>query len=358
MRGLYFMLILLGCSGTLFAQNISGKWVGYFTPNSEEAGRTFSYEITIQENRNHELNAFTITKLSNNTIAKAAASVQFSTHSQLVSIQESKFEQLQLNRNMEACLMRNFLSYQNIRGHEILQGTYLSNNINGGKDCGGGTVFLEKEVPLVKSTKTKTTFPKIGNELANTHVSKGNTAMAQLPNSIPSEIKSFPIKEQPATVVITNTKQTENILPEDVGAENNEVEVAKNQNDFQVIPWVLVGRENKLVKKIITHNKSISIDLYDNGTIDNDTIIVYDNKQLIVNKKRLSYKAIHFDVNFSNTNNEHEIIIVAHNMGTVPPNTALLVFKDAEIRQELFITSTNKMNAKLVIEYVPPAKIE
>ncbi len=358
MRGLFIMLLFIGCSSTLFAQNLSGKWVGYFTPNTDLAGRTYSYEITIQENRNHELNAFTITKFSNNSVAKAAASVQFSSHSQLVSIQESKFEQLQLNRNMEACLMSNFLSYQNIRGHEILQGTYISSNVNGGKDCGGGTVFLEKEVAIVKSTKIKTTSPKIGNEIAVTRVTKGNTAVAVIPNSKPTEIKLLPKKEQPTTVVIANTKQAENVLPEDAATENTEVEVAKNQNDFQVIPWVLVGRENKLVKKIITHNKSISIDLYDNGTIDNDTIIVYDNKQLIVNKKRLSYKAIHFDVNFSNTNNEHEIIIVAHNMGTVPPNTALLVYKDADTRQELFITSTNKMNAKLVIEYVPPAKLE
>ncbi len=369
MRGLFIMLIFLGCSGTLFAQNLTGKWVGYFTPNADLAGRTYAYEITIQENRNQELNAFTITKFSNSSVAKAAASVQFSSHSQLVSIQESKFEQLQLNRNMEACLMSNFLTYQNIRGHEILQGNYMSSNVTSGRDCGGGTVFLEKEVAIVKSTKNKTILPKIANETARTLVTKVKIATPQVLVNKQNESKSIPIsnptaitstnkKEQPATIVIANTKQSENLLPEDAGAENNEVAVAKNQNDFQVIPWVLVGRENKLVKKIITHNKSISIDLYDNGTIDNDTIIVYDNKQLIVNKKRLSYKAIHFDVNFSNTNNEHEIIIVAHNMGTVPPNTALLVFKDADIRQELFITSTNKMNAKLVIEYVPPAKLE
>jgi hypothetical protein len=120
------------------------------------------------------------------------------------------------------------------------------------------------------------------------------------------------------------------------------------------LPWVLVGRENKLVKKIITNSKNISIDLFDNGTIDNDTIIVFDNKKLLVNKKRLSYKSIHLEFNFTENLREHEVIIVAHNMGTVPPNTALLLFKDGKVRQEYFITSTNKINAKLLIVYEPP----
>jgi len=41
-------------------------------------------------------------------------------------------------------------------------------------------------------------------------------------------------------------------------------------------------------------------------------------------------------------------------MGTVPPNTALLLFKDGANRKEFFITSTNKINAKLLIVYEPP----
>ena len=142
--------------------------------------------------------------------------------------------------------------------------------------------------------------------------------------------------------------------PEDIEAEIR----IKQGNGFQTIPWVLVARENKLAKRITTTSKQFSIDLYDNGTIDNDTIIVYDNKKLLVSKKRLSYKAIHLEFTLSDAVNEHEIIIVAHNMGTVPPNTALLVLKDGISRQELFITSTNKTNAKIIVSYTPPPKDE
>ena len=151
-----------------------------------------------------------------------------------------------------------------------------------------------------------------------------------------------------------DTETEEAILnePEDI---ETEIRI-KQGNGFQTVPWVLVARENRLAKKITTSSKQFSIDLYDNGTIDNDTIIVYDNKKLLISKKRLSYKAIHLEFTLSEVINEHEIIIVAHNMGTVPPNTALLVLKDGDRRQELFITSTNKMNAKIIVSYTPPPK--
>jgi hypothetical protein len=156
------------------------------------------------------------------------------------------------------------------------------------------------------------------------------------------------------TVNPTTETVTDEVIVENEAISTNTIAQNSIRNQPINLPWVLVGRENKLVKKIITNSKKISLDLFDNGTIDNDTIIVFDNKKLLVNKKRLSYKAIHLEFDFTENLREHEVIIVAHNMGTVPPNTALLLFKDGKVRQEYFITSTNKINAKILIVYEPP----
>jgi hypothetical protein len=239
----------------------------------------------------------------------------------------------------------------------------MSTGINGQKNCGSGKVFLEKVTSIYNVRNTK-----IDNKKTDTpkNISKLK-AIPVIPNKIIA--KNTTINATNATSKLTpsvdkkNTKVAVNPISETVA---DEVIIEKetipstttSQNAIRNqpinLPWVLVGRENKLVKKIITNSKNISIDLFDNGTIDNDTIIVFDNKQLLVNKKRLSYKAIHLEFNFSESLREHEVIIVAHNMGTVPPNTALLLFKDGKNRQEYFITSTNKMNAKLLIVYEPP----
>lgn len=68
---------------------------------------------------------------------------------------------------------------------------------------------------------------------------------------------------------------------------------------------------------------------------------------------RLSYKAVHFDLTFSENIKYHEIIVVANNLGTVPPNTALIKYKDSKLNEELFINTDFTRNAKIIIEYSP-----
>jgi len=407
MRILLSILASICFIGTIQGQDLSGNWKGYFVPNNETEGRVYNYELEIKENANHQLSVTTLTHFLKNYSAKATAAGIHTIATNQVSINETRFENLKLEDNFLACLMTNFLEYSNIRDHEMLQGTYISNSARTGKDCGGGTVYLEKTMnfenwatskkivekktnpTIPPKTEKKPTVKVIDNGIAKiksptiSSTTKGITTSRQSPplinasnssvvkvvknandkNDITNQkvVKYNQVADQTAAITKSaidngnNHNQLDEVITQNVTVDSEKKQAA----NFQIIPWVLVGRENKLVKKIITHNKKISIDLYDNGTIDNDTIMVYDNKQLIVANKRLSYKAIHIDLSFSESNNEHEIIIVAQNMGTVPPNTALLVLKDGDLRQEYFITSTNKMNAKLIIDYQPlinPAK--
>ncbi len=367
MRFLLLAFLLFNQLGLLQAQTLTGKWNGYFSPSNDPENRIFTYEMDITELPNEQLNINTYTKQSNKFSAKAIATGLFTKNSKLVSITESRFEDIKMNQNLQACLMTNYLSYKNIRGHEIIEGTYTSHNPNTKKDCGGGEVYLEKDIAIVKFSNAKPSsnaIPNVNKNTAAVTIKPTPAVSTKAPNTVvkSKELAKQIIKPSQPIQINNTTPNKEDIVLEAVPEEatiynSNETDSIiriKQGNNFQTIPWVLVGRENKLVKKINTTSNKLSIDLYDNGTIDNDTIIVYDNKQLLVNKKRLSYKAIHIDLNFSNTITEHEVIIVAHNMGTVPPNTALLVLKDGVTRQEFYITSTNKMNAKLLIQYTPP----
>ena len=121
------------------------------------------------------------------------------------------------------------------------------------------------------------------------------------------------------------------------------------------MPKVLVERENNLVKTIITSEEYIQVELYDNGTIDNDTISVYHNNQLVVSNSRLSYTPIILKIKCSKTDNRHELIVVAENLGDIPPNTALMVIKagTGKERYEIFLASNEQRNAKVIIEYKP-----
>jgi len=380
------------------SQDLSGKWKGYFTPNGDLDGKMVTYEIVIKENADHTLTASTYSKISNNFTANAIATGMHSENTQLVSITETRFDRMKLVGNFQACLMSNFLNYRLVRGHEILEGTYTANNETLGKDCGGGTVYLEKEGPIVKEFSVKTAVPK--NKIATEAISKkvipvnsaanktkpakqielvkqlvtktNQTNTSKLTNSAKpitvtkskvtqsnsiqtTSIQSSSNQASSIQIATAPTNLVTNASPENTKAATvNENIVSTNtsatKSGGQILPWVLVGRENKLVKQVIVNSPSISIDLYDNGTIDNDSIMIFDNKILILENRRLSYKATHFDVNFSNESTKHEIIIVAHNLGTVPPNTALMVVKDGTSRKEIYITSTLSVNAMIIFE--------
>ena len=366
-------LLLFSCIffTQLSAQNLTGRWQGSFIANGDALINNYTYELVIKENASHQITAQTITKKGDQFYASAFARGSHSPRTQLIQIDETSFDQIKIANELEACLMSIFLTYKNIDGHEILEGSYMSSVVDGKRNCGSGKVFVEKvssllsikntrvenkktDTPKTKLAATQTTQPKI--KPITTLLAKPSlpTATKNASNPTSKLIASEENSNSKTTVNPTTEAATDDVIVENETISTNTIAQNTISNLPINLPWVLVGRENKLVKKIITNSKNISLDLFDNGTIDNDTIIVFDNKKLLVNKKRLSYKAIHLDFNFTENLREHEVIIVAHNMGTVPPNTALLLFKDGKVRQEYFITSTNKINAKILIVYEPP----
>ena len=365
------LLFLCIISVHLSAQNLTGRWQGSFIANGDAVINNFTYELIIKENANHQITAQTITKRADQFYASAFAKGTHSIRTQLVQIEETSFEQIKIANELEACLMSNFLTYKNINGHEILEGSYMSTVVGGQRNCGSGKVFLEKVSSLLTVNNPKVDTKNIDTQkkkaiiaqktITNNKTAPSKSTKIEAPNTIlnasisankiPPSVEKKNIQ---ATVNSTIETDTDEVVVENEATPTSTTTQNSIRNQPINLPWVLVGRENKLVKKIITNSKMVSIDLFDNGTIDNDTIIVFDNKKLLVNKKRLSYKAIHLEFNFTENSREHEVIIVAHNMGTVPPNTALLLLKDGKNRQEYFITSTNKINAKILIVYEPP----
>lgn len=116
------------------------------------------------------------------------------------------------------------------------------------------------------------------------------------------------------------------------------------------IPEPIRNRENPIVKRIEAPQGLLLIELYDNGEIDGDTVSIYHNNQLIISKAVLAEKPITFHIDLDGIHNHHELIMVAENLGSIPPNTSLMVVTAKDNRYEIFISSTKQKNAKLVID--------
>jgi hypothetical protein len=116
------------------------------------------------------------------------------------------------------------------------------------------------------------------------------------------------------------------------------------------IPLVIRTRENPLVRQIQIPAGELKIDLYDNGEIDGDTVTIYHNNELVVSKARLSQKPVTIRIMVDRDHPHHELIMVADNLGSIPPNTSLMIVTAKDKRYEVFISSTEQKNARVNID--------
>jgi Concanavalin A-like lectin/glucanases superfamily len=106
----------------------------------------------------------------------------------------------------------------------------------------------------------------------------------------------------------------------------------------------LEKRNNELVKQITVDHDSVSVTLYDNGDIDGDSVTLIYNNRVITTHQRLSDKPITFMLKVEPGTNNNELVMYAENLGSIPPNTALMIIYDGKKRYELNISSTINSN--------------
>ncbi len=90
---------------------------------------------------------------------------------------------------------------------------------------------------------------------------------------------------------------------------------------------------------------SITVNFYDNGEIDNDTISVFYNRKPILLSQMLSDKPITLKLRLDTAVNE--ISMFADNLGRIPPNTAVAIINSGDQRYELSLTSSLLSNATI-----------
>jgi hypothetical protein len=116
------------------------------------------------------------------------------------------------------------------------------------------------------------------------------------------------------------------------------------------LPESILTRANPIVKHITTDAGHILIELYDNGEIDGDIVSIYHNNQMIVSQANLSQRPVSFQIKADKLHPHHEIVMVANNLGSIPPNTSMMIITANNKRHEVFISSSEQKNAKVVID--------
>jgi hypothetical protein len=397
-------LILVILSGQLVnAQDLSGIWRGSFVSSDrlQSLGMPSDrYKLEVQIDQHDKIfNSVTYSYKTTLFYGKAVANGTVNPKTGKVWLEETKIVELKMQFGA-ACIMTYKLQYSKNDNEEFLEGTWVGYGEKDSSLCGRGTVLLHKVMisdfykepflskkepekklaaPLKKNPdtlakKALATAPKkpgvtkkTGNAIAkNTPVkpvtippSRSVSTNKKTPNSTPK--KNGTVEKTPASDVTAkahppvlkyNAPRIVATAPSSTETDTIKKTVPQIKKSVPVIvPRILATRENELVKTIIVNSNEISINIYDNGTIDHDTVSVYLDKKLVISKQMLTTSPINLKFSMDENDAVHELVMVAENEGDIPPNTSLMVVRAGDKIYEVRITSTEQKNAVVIFKY-------
>ncbi len=106
-------------------------------------------------------------------------------------------------------------------------------------------------------------------------------------------------------------------------------------------------RTKTFIKEIPVSGDSIELRFYDNAEIDGDSISLFMNDKLLFTHIRLTGNAYSIKLAVSEMKDTNELIMVAENLGTIPPNTSYMVAIVNNQRYDAYLASTEGSSAMI-----------
>lgn len=109
-------------------------------------------------------------------------------------------------------------------------------------------------------------------------------------------------------------------------------------------------RTRQLVQEIPVTGDSLELRFYDNAEIDGDSIAIFLNDKMLAEHVLLSEKAFTIILPVAELEAANELVMVAENLGSIPPNTSLMIAMVDGKRYEARLASTE--NSSALIRFV------
>ena len=332
----------------IIAQKINGQWRGYFNSNGDivlSGGDNTEYVLELEVNGS-EVTGYSYSYFQNRryyVICSLSGTYYKSTKSMKIT-ETARIKGL-TPPDWNDCLQTHILTYQKEDNAEELTGRWVTAAGQVG-DCGRGLTTLtrrtvSKDLSSYNKSKTGTPF--------SAHKATPKPPVARLKKATPPPVAknrpTTPKQKKPIENNLPLAKSTpvERDIPEMIVPEK------KSQAPTIIAPnKTFEKRNSELIKTIEINNPTFKIDLYDNGDIDGDSVSLFYNGKLLLSHKKLSDKPISFMLDASTDDNEpNELIMYAENLGSIPPNTALMIVTDGDKRYEIRIASDLKKSGSI-----------
>ncbi len=159
-------------------------------------------------------------------------------------------------------------------------------------------------------------------------------------------VKIIP-EEKPVLVVSPPVKKIEEVPKTTTPAEKPSPLVIAEPAKPATIEEKFVTRKKVLVKEIPLVGDTLELRFFDNAEIDGDSISLFLNGALLFRHIRLTGKAYSIKLAIGEMKETNELIMVAENLGTIPPNTSYMLALVGENRYDAYLASTEGSSAMI-----------
>ena len=226
---------------------------------------------------------------------------------------------------------------------------------------------LTKTAPLnvavITNTTSKTIAPSIKNKQVPVVVMAPIKPAVVVPEKTIAKINPPAIPAKPRTDAIVAKPQPP---PPPVAKAKIITPIAKNipppvavvklapktlQDNIAVAPAIdFKNRKIEIIDQLTIADDSLQFTLYDNGEVDGDTVSIIMNGKTIVSRQRLSTtpftKTIYLTPDMGDS---VQLIMYAENLGTIAPNTGLMILNFDKKRREVRFSGDLNKNAAITL---------
>ena len=231
----------------------------------------------------------------------------------------------------------NVLNFETKNSIGVLSGVFETNRTRQYAPA-TGYIHVEKRIDVSKSDLVKHLQGMgLGDELSFIEKEKSTEPAAVVKTK---EIKEEPVaKAKPVKQKIVKEKE-QTVVKNDAKkpAEPQPNKPAQNLND----------RIIETIQSVNYTSDSLVLSLYDNGEVDGDTVSVLMNGEVIMPMVGLSTNAVRKTIYTKDIKDSIQLVMYAETLGSIPPNTGLLIVYDGKDRYEIRFSGDLKKNAAIV----------
>jgi hypothetical protein len=337
MKSLLF-LILLFFSIHLTAQNVTGLYSG--TLKNDSAKQIQKYELALSEYRGKVTGYAYATFIINDTFYYSIRRVKAAREGSQLVVEDQEMIANNFPRQPDKGVHRiSYIPLNHVKGDTL-------------------TTFAGSW----KTTQTKKYYSVPGTmDMGRDNDSTHSALVAHLRelNLLPREKYTAPVREEPTKATAAKKeKRKKETMAVAAHEDLKKLEPPPTKPATQTAapaaaptiaaPPAYTERKKPQPQVFDVVSDSLTLSFYDNGVVDGDVISIYVNGEAVISRAKLLEAATKKTIKLDPAADTVELVLVAETLGSIPPNTGLLVVQDGGKRYEVRFSADLQTNAAIM----------